>query len=162
MSLFNFLILVWATNVILNILGVIKKLRPAMQRFDRPIDGGLILPDGSRLLGESTTWVGLFVTAIVGVIVFWTTNNFYTLAVVFLVYVGHAVGSFIKRRLDVEDGGFVPMIDHGDHVLVAGTFVVLVDLISLFDFVLAFVLTVVLTPVVTTFFHKIGWRERGL
>lgn len=76
------------------------------RRWAWPIDGGLRLPDGRRLLGSSATWRGVIaavaVTAGLAVLL---GQGLGTGAVVgLLAMLGDAASSFVKRRLRLEPG----------------------------------------------------------
>jgi CDP-diglyceride synthetase len=70
-------------------------------RFDRPIDGGIILSDGNALLGKSKTWRGLaaavFLSSLVAPILGlpWHAGALTALAAM----AGDCLSSFVKRRL---------------------------------------------------------------
>ncbi len=162
MNPLHFLVVCWSINISLNILGIIKNKYPRVRHLDRAVDGGVTFFDGTRILGSSTTWLGLVLVLILGVSIYWATQNIQYVVIALLVYLGHALGSFVKRRLGFEDGEYLPVIDHGDYILLVGGYCVSVDLITLFDFILVFVITITLTPLVTLLFHKVGWREKRL
>jgi len=79
----------------------------------RPVDGGLILRDGHRLLGSSKTWRGLvwalvltpLAAPILGLP--WTQG----LHVAAAAMAGDLGASFIKRRLGLPSGAGVPGLD---------------------------------------------------
>ena len=74
-NFFLYFTLAWGTNICLNFLYVIKRYSPKTLSFDRPIDFGLVYK-GERLIGESTTMVGLFVVIILSLLLYFITSGF--------------------------------------------------------------------------------------
>ncbi len=78
-----------------------------------PIDGGLVLRDGQRLLGAHKTWRGLVAGVAAGAIlapwidVPWWLGGLAGATTI----VGDALSSFAKRRLRLQSGSFCPGID---------------------------------------------------
>ena len=142
-------------------LGAAKKKFPALSDYDKPIDAHLNM-GGHRLLGESTTLIGIVVVLLVGIAFSAYSKDINHLFISIFVYVGHAFGSFLKRRFNIVDGGYVPVIDHGDYILAAGIFCWAVQLISLETLLIAYLITVLVTPLVTLTFYRLGLRENKL
>lgn len=80
-----------------------------------PIDFGLTLPNGARLLGETKSWEGLAIGIAIG-----TAVGFALAAPVrgFILslgaLLGDLAGSFIKRRLSIPPGQPLPLLDQLD------------------------------------------------
>jgi len=82
-------------------------------RWGAPLDLGVTLPDGRRLLGSHKTWRGVaagvggctLAAAVVG-LPGWTGAAFATLSML-----GDALSSFCKRRLGIAPGRDVPLLD---------------------------------------------------
>jgi len=131
-------------------------------KLDRRLDAGTYLPDGYRLLGDSTTLGGLIVALALGAAgqAIWPGLHFFAYSL--LVYAGHALGSFVKRRFGVPRGAFVPFIDHGDYVIVAGMYACAIGALSLFGYVIAYLITLAVTPLITRAAHTFHIRERAL
>lgn len=76
------------------------------QRWNWPLDGGLVLGDGRRLLGESATLRGLVVavlaTAVLADLLGLGAGTGALIGL--LAMVGDALSSFVKRRLALEPG----------------------------------------------------------
>lgn len=66
-----------------------------------PVDGGLLLPDGRRLLGHSKTWRGVLLAVTVTALIAWPLGfSLITgLTIGAWAMVGDALSSFSKRRL---------------------------------------------------------------
>jgi uncharacterized protein YacL len=161
LSVTNFLIyftLVWMTNICLNFLYVIKRYIPKFKNFDRPLDGGLKYKN-DRLLGESTTVIGLIVSFLISFLLYFITLNFIWTIIPILVYVGHLLGSFIKRRVHKKDGEFMPFIDHGDYVIFTSIIFVLLDYISVLFAFLVIIVTYILHPIACFLAFKLKLRE---
>ncbi len=83
-------------------------------RFSWPLDGGIIFPDGQRLLGSSKTIRGI-VTAIVSTALIAPLFNLSLITgalVGFWAMVGDISSSFIKRRCGFTSSYSVPGLDH--------------------------------------------------
>ncbi|MEM3431702.1 MAG: CDP-2,3-bis-(O-geranylgeranyl)-sn-glycerol synthase [Candidatus Micrarchaeia archaeon] len=90
-----------------------------------PMDYGVKFYDSRRILGKGKTWTGFFIGILTGTIIgiiTWLLGilNIYPtfethMLVAFLLSVGtmtgDAVGSFIKRRINVKSGKSVPILD---------------------------------------------------
>jgi len=82
-------------------------------RLGAPIDAGLKLPDGRRLLGDHKTWRG-FVAAVLACAVAASLLGYSVrlgLAFAALSLAGDAASSFIKRRLHLAPGTEIPGLD---------------------------------------------------
>lgn len=88
-------------------------------RFAAPLDGGLVLPDGSRLLGSHKTWRGLISGALAAAIVAPFCGYPVQLGLAFgtLSLVGDAMSSALKRRLRVRPGAQAPLLDQAIEAL---------------------------------------------
>jgi hypothetical protein len=160
----NFLLycfLSWGSNIILNILGALKIYYPKLKSFDLPLDGRLEYK-GDRLIGDSTTVIGLLLSIFFSLVIFiFSSVNIYGLIPV-LVYFGHTIGSIIKRRMHKKSGEFVPFVDHGDYIILVG-FVFWVSGFISYEFVLySIFLTYILHPIACFIGYKLNLRERPL
>lgn len=83
------------------------------QRFAYPIDGGLCLIDGKRLLGASKTWRGLGASVIATVGLALLIDFPWKLGLIIAVcaMLGDIISSFIKRRLAIPPKGHAPLLD---------------------------------------------------
>jgi CDP-2,3-bis-(O-geranylgeranyl)-sn-glycerol synthase len=83
------------------------------QRWAYPVDGGLRLPDGRRLLGGSCTWRGWLVSAVVtaatAALLGLTAATGLLMAL--LAMAGDTLSSFIKRRLGRPPGSMALGLD---------------------------------------------------
>lgn len=83
-------------------------------RLAAPLDGGLTLRDGRRLLGASKTWRGVVVAILAGSLCAaplglpWQAG----LLVGICAMLGDALSSFVKRRLGMPSGAMAPGLDH--------------------------------------------------
>jgi CDP-2,3-bis-(O-geranylgeranyl)-sn-glycerol synthase len=82
-------------------------------RFAAPLDGGLVLADGTRLLGSHKTWRGLVAGALGAAVVAPLCAYPATLGFEFgaLSLVGDAMSSALKRRLRLAPGAQAPLLD---------------------------------------------------
>lgn len=165
LSLINiilFMSLMWGTNISLNLLYVLKRFIPKTASWDRPIDGGVNFFDGRRLIGGSTTFLGLVVAGLCSLIAFYSGLFDSTVASLtpFLVYTGHTLGSFIKRRMNKNDS-FVPFIDHGDYVFLSGAVLFMCGYISFSLALTCLLLTYILHPLAVLIAFRLGLREKS-
>lgn len=132
LTIYNFILYIgiaWGTNILFNLLYVLKRYRPKYVSKDRAIDAKIMFA-GNRLIGESTTVFGLIIATIASIIIYFIFNTYYLTIIPLLVYIGHTIGSFIKRRFGVEDGKFMPFIDHGDYMITTGAILIFLGYIS--------------------------------
>jgi CDP-2,3-bis-(O-geranylgeranyl)-sn-glycerol synthase len=73
-------------------------------KLSRPIDGGILLPDGYRLFGCAKTWRGFWGGIIAAVIVAILSGFSIVFGIVFglLSLLGDLLSSFIKRRMKLH------------------------------------------------------------
>ncbi len=157
----NFLIyffIVWVSNILLNFLYVIKRYFPKTKNFDKPIDGGLKYGK-DRLVGESTTVVGIILSFTFSIFLFFITESFVWASIPILVYIGHTLGSIIKRRMHKKDGEFLPVVDHGDYMILTGVVFLLFGYISFTFFILSIFINFVLHPFACFIAFKLKLRE---
>lgn len=155
MPLAPVILVAWLVNIALNLFGAITRSK----NVDRPLDGGLLFIDGRRVLGSSTTWGGLVVCLVAGLALYAYPI---LMTVPLLVYAGHAAGSFLKRRIGYADGRFLPGIDHGDYAILIGFVFVPLGYLTLQDAVLMYVLSLLITPLVTWCAYTLRLRHQKL
>ena len=157
-SFFIYCGIAWGANMLLNVLGIIKKISPRKLSFDQAIDYRKIYK-GDRLLGESTTFLGLILCLTISILLYIFTFSYIWSVIPILVYFGHALGSFIKRRMHKKGGEFVPFVDHGDYMFLTGIIFLYANFITYDFFILSLLLTYVLHPIVCFMAYKLKWRE---
>jgi len=151
-----FFILCGIVNISLNFFGAWKKICH-LEKFDTPFDFGILIWD-APVLGASTTWGGLLVSILVGAII----QFFYSpegIIIGICVFFGHAFGSFIKRRLGVPRGGYVPIVDHGDYVIFTGAVFLCLGKLSPSTYILSIVLALIIHPLFCLAGYQLGIRE---
>lgn len=112
----------WIFNMATNCMEPLRRFSPWIARYNFTLDRGIVLRDGNRLLGDS---VGLFVlipSSILAVVLsfIFQTPVWLMFLVMACVFVGDALGSFVKRRFGFKRGEFMPIADHGDYMIVTG------------------------------------------
>ena len=160
-NLYNFLIyfsLAWGANIALNFLYVIKRYFPKFNNFDYPIDFNLYYKK-NRLIGDSTTIIGLILSLMISLFIYCISGNIIWTLIPIIVYFGHLLGSFIKRRMNKNGGEFVPIIDHGDYMLLLGIIFILLNYISISFALSALILTYILHPLACYLAFKLKLRE---
>lgn len=90
------------------------------RRLAAPIDGGMMLRDGGRLLGDHKTWRGLVAAVLTCVPVAALLGYSVSLGIAFaaLALAGDAASSLVKRRLRLEPGAECPGLDQIPEALV--------------------------------------------
>lgn len=156
MSALDLVLVTGIINISLNVLGAIKRIGH-FERFDAPFDCGLRL-GGERLLGASTTWLGLVLALGLGY-VFQETYAPFGIVLGLGTFFGHAISSFIKRRLHYPDGAYMPLVGHGDYVLLSGVILVLAGNLTGLAYVEAIALTLAIHPLFCFVGYKIGLRQ---
>lgn len=83
------------------------------QRGAWPADGGLVLPDGQRLLGPSKTWRGWVLAIGAAVAAAWVLGValYVGLLIGLFAMLGDALSSFIKRRLGLKPSSMALGLD---------------------------------------------------
>ena len=160
-SITNFLTyfcLAWFANICLNFLYVIKRYSPKTLNFDIPIDGGFKYK-GEYIIGKSTTALGLVICLAISIFLYSISYNSIWAIIPPLVYTGHMLGSFIKRRMHKKGGEFVPFVDHGDYMIFTGLIFVLFGYISISFALLAILLNYILHPIACFIAFKLKLRE---
>ncbi|MFQ5887233.1 MAG: CDP-2,3-bis-(O-geranylgeranyl)-sn-glycerol synthase [Candidatus Hydrothermarchaeales archaeon] len=107
----------------------------------KPLDFGMSFPDGRRIFGDGVTIKGFFIGIVSGTISIILINifrNFQLTADIYLAFIlssgallGDALGSFVKRRLGMEQGESAPLLDQLDFVfggLFTASFIVIIPL----------------------------------
>jgi len=162
--LINTLILVipaWTINSFLNLLIPLQKVSPFAKWLSVPIDMRRMVGK-NRLLGDSTTVLGLITALGLGLLIQLIFPIIPGLLIGFGMYLGHLCGSFIKRRLGVKGGEFLPILDHGDGILVTGGILYGFGYISLNIYILSFILTLIFYPIICYIAYKVNLREKRL
>jgi CDP-2,3-bis-(O-geranylgeranyl)-sn-glycerol synthase len=124
---------------------------PVIFGSGRPIDLGRKFMDGERVLGEHKTFKGLFSGLIVGAIVgvlcsYVFSKNLLTVAIPASLgaLLGDMAGAFVKRRLKIQPGGALPVVDQLDFVVGA---IILVSLFSAISLPVVLILLLVTPPI---------------
>lgn len=158
----SFLPWCWVVNMSFDILVYASRRSRRIASCNVPLDGGRMMADGNRVLGDSTTWLGLLQATLLGFVgeLLWPGRLLMFLAL--LVWIGHLTGSFIKRRFGIARGRYLPIIDHGDYSLLTGGILYVLGYISFIAWVAGVLVTLLLTPLVTYGAYKAGIRVRPL
>ncbi|MCD6477587.1 MAG: CDP-2,3-bis-(O-geranylgeranyl)-sn-glycerol synthase [Candidatus Aenigmarchaeota archaeon] len=146
----------------------------------RRMDFGKKFSDGRDIFGKGKTWEGFVFAIFVGVVVGLIEMALYpyvsvallkegltvprlSLLSVFLIsfgaMVGDLVGSFIKRRVDIESGEPAPLLDQLDFVFGAFFFASLVMKLTALSFVLITIITPIIHVIASIIGHKIGAKK---
>jgi CDP-2,3-bis-(O-geranylgeranyl)-sn-glycerol synthase len=120
-----------------------------IKHYERPLDLRCVFFDGKPLLGDSTTMGGFLWTGALGLVGEYLCPGLHFFVLAWCVFFGHALGSFIKRRLGLARGSFLPVVDHGDSIVLAGVVAYFYEWIPTTVAVWAVLLTYALTPLIT-------------
>lgn len=164
LNIHNFILFIsiaWGANIMLNLVYVLKKYVPGSISFDAPLDMGVIFFDHQRLFGDSTTFLGIIASIFFTVVVCLTGlyPKAVAVSVPFLVYAGHMTGSFIKRRLRVADGKYIPLLDHGDYIILSGGVLYATGNITLALWLSALTFTYIFHPLACLVAYKLKLKE---
>lgn len=163
-KVFWFLLPPMIVNGSLNLLNPLRRKSQLFLKLDKPIDFGKNFFDGKRMLGDSTTFPGIFVALIVGLTVGWVFYKSFIAGPIIgtCTYLGHAFGSFIKRGAGIEDHKFLPIIDHSDYIILNGIIWMLLGLLSFKIFLISWITTLIVHPIFCYLGYKLGIRTRIL
>lgn len=151
--------LTWGSNILLNLLYIVELVFPAFVPYNTPLDGGRVFYDNRRILGRSTTIPGLFLSLLASSFLYQTNLPNYLFTIPILVFIGHLLGSFIKRRMGKVDGSFVPFIDHGDYMITVGLILSIAKVISVELGFAGLLFTYIAHPFVTLLSFRLGIRK---
>lgn len=157
-NFFIYFFIAWSANISLNLLYVVKKYVPEFKYLNHPLDFGLNFR-GERLIGDSVNIIGLIFSLTISLAVYSATGEMIWTSIPVIVYAGNMLGSFIKRRLHMKSGEFLPIVDHGDYMLLLGIVFVSLRYIDTLFAVLAVLLTYILHPLACLIAFKLGLRE---
>lgn len=161
--LLAFVVPCWGINIALNLWYLLKLRRPSVLAYDAPLDLNKNFFDGYRILGDSTTWVGLPVAVIAGIsIELFLTSVLVGTVKGLSVYFGHSIGSFIKRRFNIPRGKFVPIVDHGDSIIITGAVFYFLGWQPLSIVTTAVLLTLAVQPILAYGGYKLKLRDNPL
>jgi CDP-2,3-bis-(O-geranylgeranyl)-sn-glycerol synthase len=150
----------WIINISFNLLNPLQRLFPNIKKLNGPIDRGIILSDGERLLGGSQGYLSFYVimlyTAIVSIFV---TPVFFFIKGI-CVFVGDALGSFIKRRLHIGRGKFLVGIDHADYMIVSVLVFIGIGQINYIVGSIALIITYIFHPLVCIIGYKLHIKDQ--
>lgn len=134
------------------------------ERLDLPLDLGIRIGRDAPLLGRSKTWRGVAAGVLAGmlaaVLVGWSPELGAMLGAAAMV--GDALTSFIKRRLGLEPGQAVALLDQ---TLEAATPLLLVREpleLGAWDVVLLVVAFAIVDLAISPVLHRLGIRRRAL
>jgi CDP-2,3-bis-(O-geranylgeranyl)-sn-glycerol synthase len=149
----------------------------------RPIDSGLVLRDGQRLLGDGKTWRGLGGGIILGMLIggaqhtssslagleqFAFGDPFQATTLVFLLplgaLLGDMLGSFGKRRMKIKRGAKTRGLDQYDFLIGTVTLLLLfqtewvLGMYVLDQAIIGLIFIVIITPVLHRAVNILGYR----
>ncbi|HNT30374.1 MAG TPA: CDP-archaeol synthase [bacterium] len=157
-AILTFALPCWIINTALNLIPLSTWLR----KCDRPLDQGWIARDTHRLLGTSTTIAGGLIAVTLGAgLGVVAHNTLRGLLLGLLVYGGHALNSWLKRRLHLQDGAYFPG-DHISSILLACLVFVSLSIITPYQALIALLLTACIHPLGCYAAYRLKIRKRFL
>lgn len=104
-----------------------------------PIDRGKNFVDGKRIFGDNKTWEGFFIGVATGILVGLTQSYLVNDFLYFLrgatlsvgAMLGDLMGAFVKRRLSINPGDPLPLVDQTLFLFVAVSIALVLNLIKL-------------------------------
>ncbi|MGC9122098.1 MAG: CDP-archaeol synthase [Thermogladius sp.] len=108
---------------------------PVLVRGRTLIDGGRLFPDGRPVFGSHKTWEGFLAGVVMGFTSSCTVGlvfeslplTFLNMGGVVAALLGDLGGAFVKRRLGIEPGEPLPVVDQLDFALAATLLYLLLD-----------------------------------
>ncbi len=149
-----------ATNLLFNVFYESKR-KLNLLKYDYPFDCNLSLGN-NRLLGDSTTWGGLIIAIIFGLIIIKNFPNSHALELSLLAFFGHALGSFIKRRLGKKRGEYLPIIDHGDYMILSSLYFIIAGVVEWKCATVATIVVLIVQPLISYLAWRVGLRDNKL
>lgn len=150
--------LVNISHTLLHAFVLIVRKNERFKNFDfPPIDRNTYIGT-SRVFGDSVTWGGFIISIVVGVILQAFASP-YGVLIGLSVFVGHVIGSFIKRRMGVPRGGYVPIVDHGDYVIFTGAVMFCLGAISLPVYIVSIIFILLVHPLFCVAGYRLGMRQ---
>lgn len=139
---------------------LIKKLLG--RTLNRPIDGGLVLPDGHPFLGSSKTWRGLAAAVIASTCASIVVGLEWKVGAVVgaVAMVGDCLSSFAKRRLGVKPGGMFIGLDQVPEFLLPALMCHLYLPLSGADVAVVLLLFIAAQIVFSRILFTLGLRDR--
>jgi CDP-2,3-bis-(O-geranylgeranyl)-sn-glycerol synthase len=163
---FLFLVLVyvlpcWIFNISLNFIYPWGQKVVVIHKLNFPLDFRKNWWDERRILGDSQGFMSIVFIAILPLMfIFFFPQPYWVLLLsAVCVWMGDLIGSFIKRRLGIQRGQFLPGIDHGDYMIVAGIVFVSLEIIPIEVAFFALVLTYIFHPIVCVIGYFAGIKR---
>lgn len=149
-------------NTFLNIFWEIKR-RYHFEKYDVHFDFDLKFKSGKQIIGTSTTWGGLILSLLMGIVMWWfIPGSFHPILLSICVFFGHAIGSFIKRRLNIPRGQYLPVVDHGDYIILTTSVFYLLKYIDLQIMLISILIVLIIHPFLCIAGYYMGLRENIL
>lgn len=149
----------WVINTGLNLFPLV----PWLKKIDFPFDFQQNFWDQKRILGRSTTWLGLIVALLIGISVeIFLTNWRIGILKGLCAFFGHAGGSFIKRRLNIAEGDFLIFVDHLDYIILSGIVFYFLRLEGFTVIILSIPLVFFIHPLLCIIGYNLHLRENKL
>ncbi len=146
-------------NTFLNIFGEIKR-KYNFEKYDIHFDFDKKFKSGKPIIGTSTTWGGLILSLLLGwIIEYFFPNSFYAILLSLCVFFGHALGSFIKRRLDIPRGEYLPIVDHGDYIILVTSVFYILGYINILTMLVSIGIILIIHPLFCIIGYYLGLRE---
>jgi CDP-2,3-bis-(O-geranylgeranyl)-sn-glycerol synthase len=164
MHILSYALPCWIINISLNFIYPLRRDVPFFQKFNFPFDFGKSFYDGRRIFGESQGFLSIPVIIITPLILHLFIAQSLSLLFLksFCVFVGDLLGSFIKRRLGLPRGTFLPGVDHGDYMIITGLVCYLAGVETLEVVISALIITYIFHPIVCYIGYRLNIKREPL
>jgi len=150
---------------------MIANAMPVLLKNGTPIDRGRVFIDGKRILGDGKTWEGLILGIIGGFNSSLAITLYFHIEHLFILFFlasvtglfGDIVGSFIKRRLGIQRGEPLPILDQLDFAIGSTIAYMFLGLLSIEKVVLitySFIIILVLHLTTNMLAYKVGLKDK--
>ncbi len=149
-------------NLSLNLFWEIKR-KYHLEKYDIHFDFDLKFKSGKPIIGTSTTWGGLVLSILLGLTIeLFFPFSFHAILLSVCVFFGHAIGSFIKRRLNIPRGEYLPVVDHGDYIILTTFVFYMLGYIDLVVMFISIIIVLIVHPILCIVGYYLGLRENIL
>lgn len=149
-------------NICLNFFWEIKR-KYHIENYDIHFDFDKKFKSGKPIIGTSTTWGGLALSLLLGLIIeYFFPNSFHAILLSLCVFFGHALGSFIKRRLNIPRGKYLPIVDHGDYIILTTFVFYLLGYTDILIGLISIGIVLIIHPILCLIGYYLGLRENML
>ncbi len=158
-----FIIITYVTNgSLLAGVSMIKKMNKSKLKnfLLTPIDFNKKFIDNQLIIGDHKPAAGIVIALIWSIIFFLIYQELFALLLPFAVFFGDIVGSFLKRRLRIQHGRPLLVVDQLNFFVASYIIVILLDVyFPIIDFLQLSIITIFVHIGTNAFAYKIGIKD---